>query len=554
MRKRFAFVNFGNSREGSVIADSLKEEGFFVYSTRQPDPKKLDHLYPDPLSVDQFIDSDISTMLSVLKTCNAIIYTILDTPKTAIELFTQLSQDSGVKKTIVIVSSVFTWAGEPKAEDWKKRWPHLRYSEFLAAERYLSSLPLKIYVMCCGLLFGNGEGSLLPLFRQAWHLEPVPIVSQLSNNIPMLHVKDMARGSVAMLQAKPTNPVIIAHDGVKPTPRDIIKAINGAFGTGKTTKRSLDDLIEVYGQEVMDWLSIDVDNEAEEFAALEFERQCAGGFIEEIQTIVDEFIQKRLLTPLRIYAVDIDPSIIDSIVEYYGVEKVDDQLIKDLFASDKSEDAVALREGHGEEEAPSLPELTKFVLGHSPLLRNHGFLIDKILKTEEERDALYLDEEEIAPFFPKYILTSKEITQSERWFVSKGAHCCIIKTFEDVQKFLGLPRNFTRENRILENRRIIEAAESERIDEVRKMIKRQKAAQEQRRLEMMNRDEELMQQVDRELASMKEVKTMNAKDYLMKYVVPMFIPPLAQINEARPDDPLRFLVSHYETESKKVNK
>ena len=104
MGKKYAFVNYGNSREGKAIADALKEEGYFVYATRRPDPQKIDHLQADPLSVDQFIDSDFDTILATMKMCNMIIYTILDTPKHAVELFTKLNEDPGARKTIVVIS------------------------------------------------------------------------------------------------------------------------------------------------------------------------------------------------------------------------------------------------------------------------------------------------------------------------------------------------------------------------------------------------------------------------------------------------------------------
>jgi hypothetical protein len=162
MRKKCAFVNYGNSREGKAIADALKEESYFVYSTRRPDPHHLDHLDPDPLSVDQFIPADYETVIATMKQCGLIIYTILDTPKYAVDLLTTLNTDPGVRKTIIIVSPIFTWAGEPKAEDWHKRWPHPRYPDFLGAERFLTaSLQLRIYVICVGLLYGDGEGPLL---------------------------------------------------------------------------------------------------------------------------------------------------------------------------------------------------------------------------------------------------------------------------------------------------------------------------------------------------------------------------------------------------------
>ena len=561
MPKRFAFVNYGNSREGSAIADALKEENYFVYATRQPDPKNLDHLKPDPLSVDQFIDSDKETILKTMRQCHAVIYTILDTPKLANELFTELATDVGQKKTIIIISPLFTWTGEPKAEDWKKRWAHPKYTDFLAAERYLTTLPLRLYVMSAGLLYGDGENVLLPLFQAAWHLKAVPMLEQNHNVIPTLHVKDMARGAVAMIESRPDVPVIVAHDGTKVNQRELIKAINSTFGAGRTTKVNDEQFIKLFGREAYNWMTMDCELEAEDFAGLDFERHCSGGPVEEMQTLVDEFVSKRLLTPLKIFAIDLDEELIKQVVQYYGLVYATDEKIMDLFEDDTSEEAQELRQNEGEPEGELNPEeeeerraareankseIRKYILGNSPALRNLGYLITKVPENEEDRENFFLEDEEPAPFMPKYILTSKENGPLERWFIAKGSHCCKVSNIEDVKKFLGLPRNFTREVRILEARRRLEQIQSEEADNLRKAQKKQRAAEEAHRQELLKRDEKLLAECEEELKSMEEIRALPAKQFLMSKVVPMFMPPLAQINEARPDDPLRFLASHFE--------
>lgn len=554
MGKKHAFVNYGNSREGRAIADALKEEGYFVYATRRPDNLKLDHLQADPLSVDQFIDSNPETIIETMKMCNVIIYTILDTPKLCVEVLTKLNDEPGIRKTIVIVSPIFTWAGQPKAEDWKKRWPHPRYTEHLAAERYLTaSLQLRIYVMCVGLLYGNGEGALLPLFQSAWHLKAAPMLEQNHNVIPTLHVKDMAHGAVALSQTRPEVPVIIAHDGSGKTQREIVKTINSTFGAGKTPKKTEVDSVKQLNREAVDWLMLDIELEAEDFNGLDFERHCSDP-IEEFQTLVDEFVHDRLLTPLKILAVDIPSGLIKQVVDYYGLENGTVDRMKELFATDKSEDAMALKESAEDEEPVAESEIIKYILGNSPPFKNQGFIITHKLvpKDEEERENMFLEDEESAPYMPKYIITWHEFGPLEKWFISKGSHCATVKTLADVQKFLGLPRNFTRNVRILESRRQLEQIESERADNERKRIKKEREQEEARITALKQRDAELLREVQTELDSMKGIRELTARQYLMQYVVPMFQPPLAQINEARPDDPLRFLAAHFEKEAKKL--
>ena len=555
MGKKHAFVNYGNSREGRAIADALKEEGFFVYSTRRPDPQKLDHLTPDPLSVDQFIPSDVDSVVSTLKLCNVVVYTILDTPKYAIEVFTRLNDDPGVRKTSVVVSPVFTWAGEPKAEDYHKRWAHPRYVDFLSCERYLTSkLQLRLYVMCVGLLYGDGEGALLPLFESAWHLRPAPMLEMNHNVVPTLHVKDMARGAVALAQSRPENPVIVAHDGSNTTQRDLVKAINLNFGAGRTPRKNEVDCVQILNREAVDWMMLDLELDCEEFNALDFERHCNSP-VEDIQTLIDEFVANRLLTPLKLCSVRLPPSLVKQVVEYYGIQHATLDNMKAALDADKSEEAMELKESQNEEEEQGIPEteIMKYVLANCPAYKNHGFILSSKLipRDEEERENLFLEDDETAVFMPKYVLTwNEEFGAIEKWFISKGSHCCTVRNLADVQKFLGLPRNFTRNVRILENRRRLEQIESEKADNERKRLKKEREAEEAHKKELMERDAELLKEVEAELESMNSIKALTPRQFLLDYIVPMFISPLRQINEARPDDPLRFLASHFDKEAK----
>jgi nucleoside-diphosphate-sugar epimerase len=555
MPKKFAFVNYGNSREGKAIADALKEEQYFVYSTRRLDPQALDDLVPDPLSVDQFVAGDAASVLAAVQACHVVIYTILDTPRYAVELLTRLNDAPGVRKSVVVVSPAFTWAGEPRAEDWHKRWPHPRYADHLGAERYLTaSLQLRLSVLCVGLLYGDGEGALLPLFRAAWRLRPAPMLRDNRNVVPTLHVRDMARGAVQLALARPAAPVILAHDGSRTRQRDLVRAVNRAFGAGRTPRADEPDAVRALGREAVDWLKLDIENEPEDFAALEFERHCASP-TEEIQALVDEFVKCRLIAPLRVLSVDLPSALVRQVVEYYGLVHATMPAMREALALDKSEDAVALKEsaaGDGEEEQ-KLPdaEVMKFVLGSAAAYKNQGFIMSHRLvpKDEEEREALFVEDEEPATYMPKYVLTWHEFRATEKWFIAKGAHCATVKTLADVQKFLGLPRNFAREVRILETRRQLEQSETEKADAERKRIKKEKQAEEARKQALIERDEGLLKEVEAEIASMREVREMTAREYLMKYIVPMFGTPLRQINEARPSDPLRFLAAYFEKQA-----
>lgn len=571
MAKRCAFVNYGDSREGTLIADALKEQGYYVYATRAPDPLKLNHTNPDPLSVDQFIDSNIESIVATIKICRAVVYHVLDTPKVACDVFKIIETDPGVRKTIVIVSPIFTWAGTPRTTDWKERWPHPKYPDHLAAERYLTSLSLRLYVMDVGLLYGDGESALLPLFKAAWHANG-HFVKRGPNVIPVLHVRDMAQGAVALLSSPPEQPVIVAHDGSNPTRTQLVKAINEGFSNKPTELYTDEEAESVYGRELMDWLTLDLELDASEFQNLDFERHAGEGFVEFIETVVDEFVKSKLLSPLRILTFGLSDTLTQQIVDYYGVVHATRERVMELFAVDKSEEALAIKEqekeererqrerenegeeGEGNEEEEKTedryPEILRIVLNDAPSIRFQGYLLDYMPEDEEDRDALLMEDGDLAPYFPKYILTSNETFTTERYFIAKGSHCMRVEELGDVQRFLGLPRNFSRTDRLLEARRRKEQIESEQRNQELKRRKREREREAERLEQLKARDQKILQEVNKQLEERKQYEDLPAREFLMTYVVPMFMKPLSQINEARPDDPLRSLVSHFEKEAR----
>jgi hypothetical protein len=314
-------------------------------------------------------------------------------------------------------------------------------------------------------------------------------------------------------------------------------------------------MVAQLGRETVDWLKLDLELEAEEFGGLDFERHCTSP-TEELQTLIDEFVAKRLLTSLRIVAVDIPSGLYKQIIEHYGLCHATMANMRAALAADKSEEAMALKEQEQtEEEEVKVPEadVIKHVLGNCADYKYQGYILPSKLvpKDEEERENLFMEDDETAVFFPKYVITWHEFRSVEKWFISKGSHCATVKTLADVEAFLGMPRNFTKQVHILERRRELERIESERVDNERKRIKKEKAQAAAKKDAMIKRDEAILAEVEAEIDGMKGIRALTARAYLMKYIVEMFGVPLRQINEARPNEPLRFLASHFEKEAKK---
>lgn len=95
---------------------------------------------------------------------------------------------------------------------------------------------LKTYIVCSGILYGQGERVFAPYFMQARQQNPssLTIYGKGKNRIPMVHIQDLLTYIEKVIQKKPSIPYILAidHNG-KPTQKSIISAISNGIGTGK---------------------------------------------------------------------------------------------------------------------------------------------------------------------------------------------------------------------------------------------------------------------------------------------------------------------------------
>lgn len=106
---------------------------------------------------------------------------------------------------------------------------------------------LKSYVLCAGILYGQREFVLRPLFDQAWLQYPSELVyyGEGRNRIPMIHIEDLAEFVKKTVERPPNIHYIFAIDyNKKPTQKNIIKAISNGVGTGKVRELNLEKMPE----------------------------------------------------------------------------------------------------------------------------------------------------------------------------------------------------------------------------------------------------------------------------------------------------------------------
>jgi len=90
---------------------------------------------------------------------------------------------------------------------------------------------LSVYILCCGLPYGNGEDLFYDFFRRSWlSLHPLlarlPVLEMGENIVPTIHVQDIAQSVKFLVRAKPKQQYVIAVDQGKHKLKDIIKTIS----------------------------------------------------------------------------------------------------------------------------------------------------------------------------------------------------------------------------------------------------------------------------------------------------------------------------------------
>ncbi len=119
---------------------------------------------------------------------------------------------------------------------------------------------LRVHVMCCGLLYGNGEANhvFYEFFRRAWlslhqELASLPIIGDGRNRLPTIHVSDLAQCIKYTLTSKTLQQqYLIAVDSApRQTQKKIMKAISAGMGSGLTQQVELCEVVDEEWSELM---------------------------------------------------------------------------------------------------------------------------------------------------------------------------------------------------------------------------------------------------------------------------------------------------------------
>ena len=222
----------------------------------------------------------------------------------------------------ICVSSIMTWArtGQKvsglKEKDFKNRKPSIKCQELKNFEMitlHSNSKNLSTVVIGAGVLYGRGESLFECFFRDSWlncedALGIPGLFRQGKNVIPTVHVSDVASivrsFCVNNTEAVDKGQYFVAIDKSRSTLEDICVAISKEMGSGETRLLKDNEIQELLVESsdigttlqaniVFDTTDLKVHN-------LDFEWHSAGGIVENIAAISEEFKKYRGLRPVKI--------------------------------------------------------------------------------------------------------------------------------------------------------------------------------------------------------------------------------------------------------------
>ena len=151
-------------------------------------------------------------------------------------------KEEAVKPQINVEEKVRKFVQVPYSEeDFRLRVSSEEYEEIKRIEDEVLAFKkdnVRIYILASGIMYGAGECILESHFKRAWLQDPpsLPYLGVGKNQVPTVHVKDLARMVKKIYESKPPLPdkqYIFAVDNTKKnSQKRLIASISNGIGTG----------------------------------------------------------------------------------------------------------------------------------------------------------------------------------------------------------------------------------------------------------------------------------------------------------------------------------
>jgi adenylate kinase len=259
-----------------------------------------------------------------------------------------------------------------------------------------------VYVLAAGIVYGNGEMTLEPLFKSAWLEDPqaLPVIGDGENHVPMVHVRDLARAVKHVIQTRPSKKYLFVVDSApSQMQKDLISGISTGMGTGHTQNVRFEDysshnwakalslnikikpsdifLPPSEEEKVEDNEESEVDEETGEAKPkkpkpIRMDWHCLKGLSLEIRRINQEFNDARGLKPISMFFTGPAGSgkshMAKLLSSYYNIPRIHTEYVVSQITSQQSE--------LGEEIRTKLAELKEEMLEEAENNKKEGEEID----------------------------------------------------------------------------------------------------------------------------------------------------------------------------------
>jgi adenylate kinase len=344
------------------------------------------------------------------------VFDIREDPSVALRAFS-LFESATTNVKVILVSTLMTWALTQSSstltgDDFRKRRPHpafkAQYETELKATKLCRENPLvDLYILACGIPYGDGEELLFSLFRFAWSLQynesvgikstvrSVPLIGDGENVVPMIHVRDLAQLMICTLKGQMIDRFVMAVDKGNCKFKDVAEAISKVFSSGHVEQITADHALTLpcITETLIDYCTSDISAVNELFGRVRATN--AAGFVSSIEQLKTEFMDARGVHPLRILIAGpplSGKSYVASRVSYrYSLPLITvDSIVAEAKKNDWNYWAQFVQQVQGEISPALLLDLLKWKL-QEIRCKNQGFVLDGIPSNSDFAEALWQD-------------------------------------------------------------------------------------------------------------------------------------------------------------------
>lgn len=405
------FVHHADSYIGRHLVSALIEAKYNVYGDKVP-PQS--YAAPNYSQIPEF--EEVSSIDEAFALCNTFVFDIRNDTSTAINAFSRFEAATTNIK-VILISTLMTWALTKTStpltgDDFRKRKPHpdfkKQYEIELQATKLSRENPLvDVYVMSCGIPYGDGEDMLFQLIKFAWgkrHNETIgiqeakqgiPLIGDGENIVPMIHVRDLAQLMISTLQGQMIDKYVMSVDKGNIKLKDMIDAISQTFSDGNVQSYTSDQALTIpwLSEKLLDYLTADISAINELLGRVKMTYQ--DGFVASIEAVKSEFLEARGVDPLRILICGpplSGKSYVASRLSYrYSLPLITvDSLVAEAKRNDNNYWSHFSSQLNGEISPNLLLDLLKWKLQDVPC-RNQGFVLDGIPSNSDFAEALWAD-------------------------------------------------------------------------------------------------------------------------------------------------------------------